>query len=64
MAHSPLLTHSGLQFGGDPVKSGRQEHDGLSLATWHAELGPHGEGSHGFEGGVGGGAAAIQIIHE
>jgi len=53
-----LLTHSGLQFGGDPVKSGRQEHDGLSPATWHAALGPHGEGWHGFVGAASGGGAA------
>lgn len=26
--HSPLLIHSGLQFGGDPIKSGKQEQDG------------------------------------
>jgi len=40
------------------VKSGRQEHDGLSPATWHAALGPHGEGWHGFVGAASGGGAA------
>jgi hypothetical protein len=45
------------------VKSGRQEHDGLSPATWQAALGPHGEGWHGFVGGVSGGGAAKNNIH-
>jgi hypothetical protein len=58
LAHSPLLTHSGLQFGGDPVKAGRHEQDGLSPATWHAAFGPHGEGWHGFVGGASEGGAA------
>jgi hypothetical protein len=40
------------------VKSGRQEHAGLSLVTWHTALGPHGEGWHGFAGGVSEGVAA------
>lgn len=31
--HSPLLMHSGLQFGGDPMKSGRQEQDGVCPFT-------------------------------
>lgn len=39
-----LLTHSGLQFGGMPINSGRQEHDGASLTALQTALGPHGEG--------------------
>jgi len=46
--HSPLLMHSGLQFGGEPIKSGKQEHDGCCPFTWHCEFGPHGDGTHGF----------------
>ena len=45
---SELTTHSGLQLGGEPIISGRQEH-------WHCPpiflggllLGPQGFGSHG-----------------
>lgn len=48
LGHSLLLIHSGLQLGGEPVNSGRQEHDGESLITWHWAFGPHGDGSHGF----------------
>lgn len=48
--HSLLLTHSGLQLGGVPIKSGKQEHDGDSPETLHCELGPHGEGKQGFVG--------------
>jgi hypothetical protein len=33
LAHSLLLAHSGRQLGGEPVYSGRQEHDGLSPDT-------------------------------
>lgn len=45
-----LLTHSGLQFGGDPMNSGKQEQDGESPTGLHCELGPHGVGWHGFVG--------------
>lgn len=48
LLHSLLLIHSGLQFGGDPMNSGRQEHDGDSPITLHWALGPQGDGSHGF----------------
>lgn len=62
-AHSLLLTHSGRQLGGDPVNSGRQEHDGDSPVTLHCELGPHGDGWHGFDGtGVGTSSANILYI--
>lgn len=50
MAHSLLLIHSGLQFGGDPIYSCKQEHEGESLITLHSELGPHGLGLHGSDG--------------
>lgn len=50
--HSLLVTHSGLQLGGTPLKSGKQEQDGDSPITLHTEFGPQGEGSHGFTGFV------------
>lgn len=53
VAHSPLLTHSGRQFGGDPVNSGRHEQEGKLLISLHCELGPHGFGTHGFDGSAG-----------
>jgi len=45
--------HSGLQLGGDPMNSGKQEQDGVSPFTWHCELGPQGDGTHGFSTGSG-----------
>lgn len=33
--HSELTTHSGLQFGGEPVYSGRQEHTAWSFTFRH-----------------------------
>lgn len=48
LLHSLLLMHSGLQFGGDPMNSGRHEQEGESPATLHIELGPQGEGSQGL----------------
>ena len=50
VGHSELLTHSGLQFGGIPINSGRQEHEGALLIIWHRALGPHGDGWQGFTG--------------
>ena len=50
LGHSPLLTHSGLQFGGLPMNSGKQEHEGESFATWHCAFGPQGDGWQGFIG--------------
>jgi hypothetical protein len=32
------------------MKSGRQEHEGLSPDTTHTALGPHGDGTQGFSG--------------
>jgi len=42
-----------LQFGGDPIKPGKQEQDGDCPFTWHCELGPHGDGTHGCSMGIG-----------
>lgn len=47
-SHSLLLVHSGRQFGGDPLYSGKQEQDGEPLISLHSEFGPHGEGSQGL----------------
>lgn len=60
-AHSLLLTHSGLQLGGAPIKSGRQEHEGDSPDTLHCEFGPQGDGSHGFVGIITGCGSAVRI---
>lgn len=51
--HSAFETHSGRQFGGDPIYSLRQEHDGESPTGRHSAFGPHGEGLHGFVGSAG-----------
>lgn len=47
-SHSELTTHSGRQFGGEPIKSGKQEQTACPLVSLHWLLGPHGEGIHGF----------------
>jgi len=44
LGHSALITHSGLHDGGEPMKSGKQEHTGTPFCIWHCELGPHGVG--------------------
>ena len=45
---SELTTHSGRQFGGEPIISGRHEHWHLSPITRGGLLfGPHGLGSQG-----------------
>lgn len=54
------MIHSGLQFGGDPMNSGKQEQEGVSPFTWHWELGPHGDGTHGLPTGTGTSAAKIE----
>lgn len=59
VGHSLLLTHSGLQFGGEPIKSGKQEHDGDWPWTLHCEFGPQGDGTQGFPTGCGISAAII-----
>lgn len=60
LEHSLLLTHSGRQFGGVPMNSGKQEQEGISPFTTHWELGPHGEGMQGFP--FSGGAASTKMI--
>jgi len=48
-SHSELLTHSGRQDGGEPVMVGRHEQIACPfVASLHWELGPHGDGLHGF----------------
>jgi len=54
--------HSGLQFGGDPVNSGRHEHDGVSPFTWHCEFGPQGDGTHGLPAGSGNATVNRRIL--
>lgn len=49
LLHSLLLIHSGLQFGGDPLNSGKQEQDGVLSKGLHIELGPHGFGEQGSD---------------
>lgn len=45
VGHSLFTWHSGLQLGGDPIKVGEQEQEGmLSADTAHCEFNPHGEG--------------------
>lgn len=48
--HSALTTHSGLQFGGKPWYSGKQEHVLCPFDIRHWLLGPQGDGWHGFIG--------------
>ena len=48
LGHSMLLIHSGLQFGGLPVYSGKQEHNGDSLTILHWAFEPQGDGWQGF----------------
>jgi len=57
--HSLLVIHSGLQFGGDPIKLGRHEHDGDSPWTLHWELGPQGDGMQGLPTYCGKSAATL-----
>lgn len=47
--------HSGLQFGGRPIKFCTQEQAGVFPITLHKELGPQGDGTQGFAGGSGSG---------
>jgi hypothetical protein len=61
-SQSVLTTHSGRQFGGDPIKFCRHEQAGWCPIARQSELGPQGEGTHGLagfgagSGGEGGGA--------
>jgi len=56
VGHSLLLTHSGLQSGGLPIKSGKQEQEGALFTISHLLLNPHGDGMQGLTG-VGGSVA-------
>lgn len=62
LPHSLLLIHSGLQFGGAPINSGLQEHDGELLTTWQTAFGPHGDGWHWLVGCTG--SSAFQKTHK
>lgn len=44
---SGLITHSGLQFGGDPTYPVRQVQEGFGPFALHCEFGPQGEGTQG-----------------
>lgn len=35
LGHSEFMTHSGRQFGGFPMKLGRQEHEGVPEISLH-----------------------------
>ena len=50
LAHSELEIHSGRQFGAEPIKPCKHEHDGESPIALHSEFGPQGLGAHGFIG--------------
>lgn len=45
-----MITHSGLQLGGEPMYPCKQEQAGFGPLAWHCEFGPHGEGWHGSRG--------------
>lgn len=62
IGHSLLLTHSGLQFGGDPINSAKHEQEGESPWTLHWEFGPHGDGMQGLPTGWGISAAINSIV--
>lgn len=59
VGHSLLLMHWGLQLGGIPINSDKQEQDGVSPFTWHCEFGPHGDGTH---GSIGSGGKAAEML--
>lgn len=46
--HSELVTHSGLQLGGLPIKPTIHEHTAWSLIFLQWLLGPQGDGLQGF----------------
>lgn len=48
LLHSALIVHSGLQFGGEPMKLAKHVHDGDLLIAWHKAFGPQGDGRHGL----------------
>lgn len=50
-----------MQFGGDPINSGKQEQDGDSPWTLHCEFGPQGDGTQGLSIYCGTWAAIYQM---
>lgn len=62
LEHSGLITHSGLQFGGLPMKLGKQEQDGEPLISLHSLFDPQGEGTHGFLYGSGNGCCCGRAV--
>lgn len=48
LGQSALIVHSGLQFGGRPMKFGKHEQAGELPTTRHWEFGPQGEGTQGL----------------
>lgn len=47
---SEFITHSGLQFGGEPRWLGKHLHTARSSLTLQTLFEPHGDGKHGFTG--------------
>lgn len=59
VGHSEFDIHSGWQFGGLPKYSSRQAHDDVLPTSLQIELGPQGDGIHGFM--VAGGVISVNI---
>lgn len=64
LLHSLLLIHSGLQFGGELINSGRQEQEGKSFTTWHWEFGPQIADWHGLIGTGNGSSTVPKQIYQ
>lgn len=47
---SEFTVHSGRQFGGLPIKFGKQEQEDMPLLSRHSAFGPQGDGMHGLNG--------------
>jgi hypothetical protein len=60
--HSELMVHSGRQFGERPTKLGKQEQAPVLPITRHCELGPQGDGTHGFIFTVGTSATSVHFV--
>lgn len=50
--HSELTKHSGWQFGGEPIISGKQLHTAWLSSSRHWLFRPQGDGVHGVSGGT------------
>lgn len=61
LEHSEFVIHSGLQFGGLPIISGRHEQEAWSPTTRHWAFDPQGDGWHGSEGGDCNGCSMIGV---